>query len=115
VAVAGAEFFQVLKERAPKVVLESPDACDLGARQHAARSARAHTDPLGMVHIDLALEPQVGTPIVNRAKAEAGRLYRAARKEGDVEPLERHLADAYAGLLRARSRSGPGGPSSSCS
>ncbi len=52
-----------------------------------------------MVHIRLALEPHVGTPIVNRAEAEAARLYRRARKEGEPEPFERILADAYAALL----------------
>jgi hypothetical protein len=56
----------------------------------------AHRDDLGMVHIDLALEPHVGTPIVARAEAEAARLARAAR---DKEPFEAHLADAYASLL----------------
>jgi hypothetical protein len=52
-----------------------------------------------MVHLHLAWEPQVGTAIVNRAEAEAARLHRRARQEGRAEPFERHLADAYAGLL----------------
>ena len=52
-----------------------------------------------MVHLHLALEPHVGTPMVNRAEAEAGRLYRQAKQQGKPEPFERHLADAYAGLL----------------
>ncbi|MGH2734920.1 MAG: HNH endonuclease [Actinomycetota bacterium] len=52
-----------------------------------------------MVNIHLSLEPHVGTPIVNRAEAEAARLYRAAKKENRAEPFERHLADAYAGML----------------
>lgn len=33
-----------------------------------------------MVHVHLAFEPHVGTPIVNRAEAEAARLYRGAKK-----------------------------------
>jgi hypothetical protein len=45
------------------------------------------------------LEPHVGTPLVNRAEAEAARLDRSARKQGHPEPFERHLADAYAALL----------------
>jgi len=52
-----------------------------------------------MIHINLALEPHIGTPIVNRAEAEASRLYRKANKDGTIEPFERHLADAYAALL----------------
>jgi hypothetical protein len=43
--------------------------------------------------------PHVGTPIVARAEAEAARLARAAKKNGDQEPFEAHLADAYAALL----------------
>jgi hypothetical protein len=52
-----------------------------------------------MVHIHLALEPHVGTPIVARAEAEAARLGRTATAEQNREPFERHLADAYAALL----------------
>jgi 5-methylcytosine-specific restriction endonuclease McrA len=52
-----------------------------------------------MVNITLRLEPHVGTPIVNRAEAEADRKYRKAKKQGNKEPFERHLADAYAGML----------------
>jgi hypothetical protein len=53
-----------------------------------------------MVNLYLRLEPHVGTPIVNRAEAEAARLYRRAKREGDQEPFERHLADAYASMLK---------------
>ena len=59
----------------------------------------ADSDELGMVHIHLALEPHVGTPIVARAEAEAQRRARRARKDGTPEPFERHAADAYAALL----------------
>jgi 5-methylcytosine-specific restriction endonuclease McrA len=52
-----------------------------------------------MIHIHVALEPHVGTPIVARAEAEAQRLGRQAKTEGSSEPFERHLADAYAHLL----------------
>jgi 5-methylcytosine-specific restriction endonuclease McrA len=54
---------------------------------------------LGMIDIHLTLEPHVGTPIVTRAETEAARLHRQARRNGSPEPFERHLADAYAGLL----------------
>lgn len=110
--------FHVLRDEARRVKLEAEQHRDLAARQRAARSARSHTDPLGMVNIHLKLQPHVGAPIVARAEAEAQRLARAAKahaKEvrkrartevGDapaavpqVEPFERYLADAYAKLL----------------
>lgn len=103
--VAETEAFHVLKDKARKIKLESEQGGDLFARQHAARSARTYNDELGLVHIHLALEPHVGTAIVNRAEAEAGRLYRKAKRDGTQEPFERHLADAYAGLLNG-SRTG---------
>jgi HNH endonuclease len=99
VAVAQERPFHVLKDRARKTKLEAEQHRDLFARQHAARSARSHTDELGMVHIHLALEPHVGAPIVSRAEAEAQRLARRAKRTEGQEPFERHLADAYAGML----------------
>jgi hypothetical protein len=98
-AVAQDEAFHVLKEKARKVVLEAEQHSGLAARQHAARSDRSHSDGLGMVHFHVAWEPHIGTPIVNRAEAEAARLYRTAKKEDRPEPFERCLADAYASLL----------------
>jgi 5-methylcytosine-specific restriction endonuclease McrA len=97
--LAETEAFHVLQDKARKIKLESEQGGDLFARQHRARSARTYNDELGLVHIHLALEPRVGTPIMNRAHAEAGRLYRKAKRDGGPEPFERHLADAYAGLL----------------
>jgi hypothetical protein len=52
-----------------------------------------------MVHIHVALEPHVGTPFVNRAEATATRLHRTARRAGRPGAFERHLADAYGGIL----------------
>jgi hypothetical protein len=97
-AVAHRESFQVLREKTRKVILEAEQHKDLGQRQHAARSARSYQDDLGMVNIHLSLEPDVGTPLVNRAEAEAARLARATIKESR-EPFERYLADAYAKVL----------------
>jgi HNH endonuclease len=57
-----------------------------------------------MINIHLSLEPHIGTPIVNRAEAEAARLYREAKRDDRAEPFDRHLADAYAALM-----SGSGG------
>ncbi|MDQ3984913.1 MAG: HNH endonuclease [Actinomycetota bacterium] len=108
VKVAKKEAFHVLKDKARATKLEAEQHNGLAARQRAARFAHSHSDELGMVHIDLALEPHVGTPIVNRAEAEADRLNKKARTKGEAEPFERHLADAYAALLsgsgRGRSR-----------
>jgi 5-methylcytosine-specific restriction endonuclease McrA len=102
-AVAEASAFHVLKEKARKVTLEAEQHRDLGRRQHDARSARSYSDELGMVHVHLALEPHVGTPIVARAEAEASRVARAERAAGtDREPFERYLADAYAALLAGK-------------
>ena len=98
-SVAHRETFQVLRDKARKIVLEAEQHRGLAQRQHEARRANSHTDELGMIHIHLAFEPHLGTPIVNRAETEAGRLYRAAKKEDRTERFEAHLADAYASLL----------------
>ncbi|MGH2702457.1 MAG: HNH endonuclease [Actinomycetota bacterium] len=98
-ALAERESFQVLKGQSRKVMLEAEQGRGLAERQHEARCARSYGDELGIAHVHLALEPHVGTPIVNRAEAEAARLHRAAKKENPAEPFERHLADAYAGML----------------
>ncbi|MGH2755547.1 MAG: HNH endonuclease, partial [Actinomycetota bacterium] len=56
--------------------------------------------------VHLKLVPHVGVPIVNRAEAEAARLYKAARRDGKQEPFELHLADAYAKMLSGSSVKG---------
>ena len=93
------ESFQTLREKSRKTVLEAEQHRGLASRQHDARRARSYRDELGMIAINLLLEPHVGVPLVNRADTEAGRLFRAAKKGGRPEPFERHLADAYACLL----------------
>ena len=104
---ANEEPFHVLKDKARKVVLEAEQHRGLAKRQRAARSSRSYSDELGMVHIHLAFQPHVGTPIVARAEAEASRLYRAAKREDRQEPFERHLADAYARMLSGSAVKGP--------
>ena len=101
VAVAKKEAFHVLKDKARTTKLEAERDRDLCARQRAARRTRSYADELGMVCIDLTLEPHVGTPIVARAEAEAARLATNARASGDgaQQPFERHLADAYVALI----------------
>jgi hypothetical protein len=102
--VARVESFQVLREKARKMTLEAEQHRGLAERQHEARSARTHTDDLGMVNVHLRLEPHVGTPIVARAETEAQRSLRAAEREGWDEVFGRHLADAYASLLSGRGK-----------
>jgi hypothetical protein len=105
--VAQEESFQALREKSRKVVLEAEQHRGLAARQHKARRARSYQDELGMIAINLLLEPHVGVPLVNRAEAEAGRLFRAAKRDGLQEPFERHLADAYARLLSSTGATSP--------
>ena len=100
---AATESFQVLRDKARKTVLEAEQKRGLAERQKEARSARSHTDELGMVNIHLKLQPHVGTPIANRAEAEASRLFKTAKKDGNQEPFERHLADAYAAVFSGSS------------
>ena len=97
--VATEGSFQVLKEKARRTMLESEQHRGLALRQREARRASSHTDALGMIHLHIALEPHVGTPVVNRAEAEASRRHRMAKRDGNPEPFERHLADAYAAIL----------------
>jgi hypothetical protein len=104
VEVAQKEPFSVLRDKARAAKLDAEQHRGLAARQRAARSARSYADELGMVHVHLALEPHIGTPIVNRAEAEAARLHRGARKDGSQEAFERHLADAYAALLQGEGK-----------
>ena len=99
VAVANSEPFHVFKDKARKLKLEAEQHNGLAARQHEARSARHYSDELGMTHIHLTLEPLVATPIVNRAEADAERLYKAARKTGQTEAFEAYLADAFVEML----------------
>ncbi|MDQ3661074.1 MAG: 13E12 repeat family protein, partial [Actinomycetota bacterium] len=103
--VASDESFQVLKDKARRVVLEAEQSRGLAERQHQARSPRKYQDRLGMINLHLVLEPHIGRTIVNRAEAEAARLCRKAKKDGYGEPFERHLADAYASLLSGTSGS----------
>ena len=91
--------FHVLRERARKAKLDAEQHLGLGGRQRAARRARNYSDELGMVNILLTFEPQIGTPIVARAEAQAGRFAREARARGEQEPFERYLADAYGEML----------------
>jgi hypothetical protein len=108
IPAAQKESFHALKDKALKTKLVAEQHNDLGGRQKAARSARSHRDALGMINVHLSWEPHVGTPIVARAEAEAARLHGAAKKAagdgGDVEPFERHLADAYAAMLSGGGR-----------
>ncbi|MDQ3662354.1 MAG: hypothetical protein M3454_15125, partial [Actinomycetota bacterium] len=59
------ESFQMLREKSRKVVLEAEQHRGLASRQHEARRARSYRDELGMISINLLLEPHVGVPLVN--------------------------------------------------
>lgn len=106
VDVARSESFFVLREKARKAKLESEQHRDLFVRQRTARSARSYTDDLGMVNVNLVMQPHVGTPIVARAEAEAQRRAREAKRNGNDARFERHLADAYAAMLSESSVKG---------
>jgi hypothetical protein len=102
--IAKSESFHVLREKARKARLQALATHDLFARQREARSARRHTDEMGMINVHLRWQPHVGAPLVARAEAEAERLARAAKADSknggpEPEPFERYLVDAYAALL----------------
>lgn len=100
VALANEQPFHVFRDKARTLKLEAEQHNSLAVRQKAARAARHYPDEVGMTHIHLALEPLVATPIVNRAEADAERLYKKAKKEtGQPEPFERYLADAFVAML----------------
>ena len=99
VAHANSEPFHVLKDKARRLKLEAEQHNGLAARQRAARSGRHYSDELGMTHIHLTFEPLAATPIVNRAEADAQRLYRVAKKTGQTEAFEAYLADAFLDML----------------
>ena len=105
--IAQKESFNVLREESRRKKLEAEQHNDLDRRQREARSARSFTDALGMINIHLSFRPLVGTPIVARAEAEAERLAKEAKKNGNKEPFERYLADAYAKQLLSGSAKGP--------
>lgn len=105
VKVAKEQPFIVLKETARRIKLEAEQHRSLGERQRAARSGRHHTDELGMVNVHLRFQPHVGVPIVNRAEADAQRLYKRAKKEGgEPEPFECYLADAFEQMLAGKGK-----------
>lgn len=106
VKTANSEPFHAFKDRARAIKLQAEQHNGLSAKQRAARSARHYSDELGMTHIHLTLEPLVATPIVNRAEADAERLYRNTKKEsrGTPEPFERYLADALVDMLRGNGK-----------
>jgi hypothetical protein len=85
VAIAQNKSFHVLRDRARKTRLEAEQHRDLGARQRAARHARSHCDGLGMVHVHLAWEPHVGTPIPRCWSCHQAKTARD-RKAGRLKP-----------------------------
>ena len=96
---ANSEPFHVLKDKARRLKLEAEQHDGLAARQRAALSGRHYSDELGMKHVHLVFEPLAATPIVNRAEADAQRLYKVAKKSGQTEQFEAYLADAFLDML----------------
>lgn len=90
---------KTLKERARKYRLEAIDPEELHARQHQARTFRHWRTDLGMVGFAGALPPEIGLPFVNRLDAEADRVRRQARREGQQEGRDAHAADALMRLV----------------
>ena len=101
VRAANEEPFHSFKDTARRIKLEAEQHHGLGDKQRAARNARHYSDELGMTHIHLTLQPLAATPIVNRAEADAERLYKKAKRDnaGRVEPFECYLADAFVEML----------------
>ncbi|MGH2756762.1 MAG: HNH endonuclease [Actinomycetota bacterium] len=99
VGLANSLPFHVFKDHARKLKLDAEQHNGLATKQHAARAGSHYSDELGMTHIHLIVKPLDGTLIVNRAEADAERLYKAARKTGLTEPFEAYLADAFVAML----------------
>lgn len=91
---ARTDSFHVLKDEARKLRLEALAGPGLAERQHHARYLHHRVTDLGMIHLEADLEPHIGVPIINRLEAHARRLAEAARRAGNPEPIERHLADS---------------------
>ena len=104
---ARTDSFHVLKDEARRLRLEALAGPGLAERQHEARALRHRVTDLGMIHLEAELEPHIGVPIINRLEAHARRLAEAARRAGNPEPIERHLADSLPDLLTGKAgRSG---------
>jgi len=103
VEVARTGSLQTLRDRARRVRVDAEDPDDLRRRRHQARRVRHWIGELGMVHLDAALEPHVGAPIVERLERPArhrARRLGAGDSDGDGGGVrfEQHLADAFADL-----------------
>ena len=113
VAVAKKEAFHVLKDKARTTKLEAERDRDLCARQRAARRTRSYADELGMVCIDLTLEPHVGTrswlgPRPRRPAWQRQRAMEHNSRSSATSPTPTSRSS------RARQRDGRAVPSSSC-
>jgi hypothetical protein len=112
--VADRESFHVLRDRTRRIVLDAEQGSGLAERQRQARRARAFRDELGMVNIHLCFEPHSGTPIVNRAEAEAARLARAVPRR-PARPSRVTSQTPTPGSCPGREPHLPAAPSWSCS
>ena len=105
-SVARGSSFAQLRDRARDRRLSTVAPEELHRRQRAARTFTHWGTALGNIGFSGELPPGVGVPFVNRIDAEAGRLRRAARRDGSTEPFSAHSADALAALVTGASSSG---------
>lgn len=83
--VATGQSLKTLRDEARARRARSIDPQELHRRQQEAREFRHWRTALGTVGFAGELPPEVGVPFVNRLEAETDRLWRKARRHGDLE------------------------------
>jgi Domain of unknown function (DUF222)/HNH endonuclease len=107
VALARGAGLGPLRDAVRDRVLQAVPPPQLHELQHQRRSVHTWHDPYGNIRLAVAMEPELGVPIVNRLDAEAERLRRAAHRRGIDEPYHAYLADALVSLLGGQGRGRP--------
>ena len=93
-----------LRDEGRRQRLTAIDPEELLERQRKARSHRHWRDDTGMIRYSGALPPDIGVPLMNRLDVETDRQWRAAYRQGRVEPRERHAADALAHMMNGQGK-----------
>ncbi len=104
VSLARGAGLGALRDAVRDRVLQSTQPAQLHELQHRQRAFHQWRDRYGMVRVVVALEPEVGIPLINRLEAEAERLRRTAHHQGVEEPFHAHAADALAALVAGGGR-----------
>lgn len=99
VELARRSGLSALRDKVRDQNLACQDPAALRERQRRKRRFRSWRDEDGLIAFSGALLPEVGIPLFNRIEAEAARLRRAARRDGQIEPFPAHAADALAQML----------------